>query len=206
MSKKLKITRFFKTYPILSKNNEMEGGRNIPLKAIEWDVYRLEIKAIGYEETSEISDCYEEGAGGLTESHTPSVNGMQWVGDTMSRKENNNCKNISTKKKVWTLLKNGLYGWRVTKKGGRRSRCDDILKAGDGRVPPSAQAVFLEVPAGFEKTITVGSNNLMPGKTNKRKFNFGGNDYKVGAISELGGEVSDPDLKTMRLDFEELPM
>ena len=146
---------------------------------------------------------------GLTESHTPSlvsVNGMQWVGDTMSRKENNNCKNISIKKKVWTLLKNGLYGWRVNKKGGRRPRGDTISKSGDGRVPPSAQAIFLEVPAGLEKTSTVGSNKLMPGKRNKRKLNFGGNNIQKGAISELGGEVSDPDLKTMRLDFEELQM
>ena len=62
------------------------------------------------------------------------------------------------------------------------------------------------MPAGFVKTITVGSNKLMPGKMNKRKLNFGGNNIQKGAISELGGEVSDPDLKTMRLDFEELPM
>ena len=126
--------------------------------------------------------------------------------DTMSRKENNNCKNISTKKKVWTQLKSGLYGWRVIKKGGRRSKGDNILKSGDGRVPPSAQAIFLEVPAGFGKIITVGSNKLMPGRMNKRKLNFGGNNIQKGAISELGGEVSDPDLKTMRLDLEELPM
>ena len=40
--------------------------------------------------------------------------------------------------------------------------------------------IFLEVPAGFERTITVGSNKLMPGKMNKRKFDFGGKIFKRG--------------------------
>ena len=33
VSKEVKITSFFKTYPILSKNNEMEGGEKYPLKS-----------------------------------------------------------------------------------------------------------------------------------------------------------------------------
>ena len=63
------------------------------------DVYTLGIKAIGYKETSVIFDCHEAGTGGLTGSHTPSLNGMQWVGDAMSRKENNICTNIAQKRK-----------------------------------------------------------------------------------------------------------
>ena len=42
-------------------------------------------------------------------------------------------KNISSKKKVWTKMKNGLYQWRTVKTGGRRSKCETTIKSGSGR-------------------------------------------------------------------------
>ena len=69
-------------------------------------------------------------------------------------------------------MKNGLYQWRVVKTGGQRSKCETTMKSGSGRGPPLAGAPLVDVPA----TTTGGLNNdQVPGRKNKRKFNFGGN-------------------------------
>ena len=174
-------------------------GENISTLAIEWDVNRLKIKAIEYS-GSQVG----VGVGGLTESHTPSVSTEIGVcGGDMGVTRNESKVKTSSKKKVWTRMKNGLYQWRVIKTGGRRSKCETTMKSGSGRGPPLAGAPLVYVPAtttgGLEKIM-----NKCQAENNKRKSNFGGNIVLDGAITDLGGEVSDPEEKAIRLDDEDL--
>ena len=191
-------TTVFKTY-FKTTTKPIVLGKNISTLAIEWDVNRLKIKAIEYS-GSQVG----VGVGGLTESHTPSVSTEIGVcGGDMGVTRNESKVKTSSKKKVWTRMKNGLYQWRVIKTGGRRSNCETTMKSGSGRGPQLAGAPLVYVLAtttgGLEKIM-----NKCQAENNKRKSNFGGNIVLDGAITDLGGEVSDPEEKAIRLDNEDL--
>ena len=86
----------------------------------------------------------------------------------------------ATNSKVWTKLKNGLFGWRKIGIGGRRNRKTDSVQ-------PRPPLVFAEskwdpVELGMlSKNI---SNKKPALERNKRKYSEGGDEYSGGLESE----------------------
>ena len=146
-------------------------------RALEWNTWRLRILAI------------EDRSGALAvQMKCADANGqvkcVQHVVKLEHRKE-------TVRKKSWTKLKNGLYGWRVTRMTGRQADSVREHSFGDSLTSKSANGA----PATKTKISNLKSNSKSGSTSNKRKYN----DCSMGE-SKSEGEVNDPSWKTKKFN------
>ena len=82
------------------------------------------------------------------------------------------------KKKVWTKLKNGLYGYRIVKTGKKQLSAEQLVVPGQGS--PSAGAKLHEKfkSSISSKSVGLGVRNLQFKTSTKRKY------FEVGDLEE----------------------
>ena len=146
-------------------------------RALEWDTWRLRILAI------------EDRSGALAvQMKCADANGqvkcVQHVVKLEHRKE-------TVRKKSWTKLKNGLYGWRVTRMTGRQADSVREHSFGDISISKSANGA----PATKTKISNLKSNSKSGSTSNKRKYD----DCSMGE-SKSECEVNDPSWKTKKFN------
>ena len=96
-------------------------------------------------------------------------------------------------KKAWTKLKNGLFGWRVVKKGGWRTE-QTSAQVGSEQVPQSASAGIFPmkwVPTSVDNLSTDSNNEGKKVKVMERKYssNLVGTEPRTGDTSISGSDT-----------------
>ena len=97
--------------------------------SIEWDVYRLNVLALEWE-SGVVSEGLSQGEYVFDQVENDKVECGASKTSVESMKKSVNNKETgkasgNRKQKVWTRLRNGLYGWRTTKVGKRRQPKND---------------------------------------------------------------------------------
>ena len=99
-----------------------------------------------------------------------------------------------TNSKVWTKLKNGLFGWRKIGIGGRRGRKTDSVQ-------PRPPLVFAESKWDSVEVGMLSENisNKKPAlERNKRKYSEGGDEYSRGLESESFAGMENEETQTKK--------